>query len=209
MAEKPEEKLNANKIDLKPIVHVDNNKVRKSTGRQFFSSLVTHDFSVIWDYLIDPDEGVVTNALRSLGAEVGCSIISMIFKQDVRKRSPRSWNSDPNRKDYGSIYRTTSTGYLRQEERSYESISARRSSMDYMDIPFSNRADAEAVLEQMRDILEQYPSVSVANFYDLVDYDYGSNWTVNDYGWTDLSNVVVTWSHGAWIIGLPKAVSIK
>lgn len=206
MAEKPEENKK-----LTPVVNIDATKVRKSTGRQFFSSLVTHDFGVIWDYLIDPDDGIVTNALRALGAEVGCSIISMIFKQGPKSGGgSRHWNSQPT--NYGSIYRTSSTGIFKHEEqKSYETgrLDSRRSSMDYMDIQFDNRADAERVLESMRDILEQYPSVSIANFYDLVGYDYGSNWTCHDFGWTDLSEVIVTWSHGAWIIALPKAISIK
>lgn len=205
MAEKDELK------NIKPVVKIDQTKVRKSTGRQFFSSLVTRDFGTIWDYLIDPDDGIVTNAVRALCAEVGCSVISMIFRQGPKSNGgSRRWNSQPT--NYGSIYRTSDTGIFKYgEQKSYETktYDARRSSIDYMDIQFNNRADAERVLESMRDILEQYPSVSVANFYDLVGYNYENNWTCHDFGWTDLSDVIVSWSHGAWIIALPKAVPIK
>lgn len=202
MAEKPEESKN-----LKPIVQIDNSKVRKSTGRQFLDSFITHDFGIVRDYLFND---ILIPAVKDTIVDSICSAVNMIFKGTPGKGgTAKRWNSGSTRTDYGSVYRSTDTGYFRREEKSYESPVSRRSSMDYMDIPFANRAQAEEVLEAMRGILEQYPSVTVADFYELVGYNYGSNWTCHDFGWTDLSDVIVTWSHGAWIIALPKAVPIK
>jgi hypothetical protein len=202
-----EEKMNSDSKNIKPIVKIDQSKVRKSTGRQFLDSFITHDMGIVKDYLIDD---ILIPAIKDTIVDTICSAVNMIFKGSPGKgSSSRRWNSNPNRTDYGSIYRTTDTGIYRRDDRRDEPQVSRRSTMDYMDIPFNNRADAEAVLEQMRDILEQYPSVSVADFYELVGYNYGSNWTCHDFGWTDLSGVIVTWSHGAWIIALPKAVPIK
>lgn len=206
MAEVPE---NKEKKLITPVVQIDQTKVRKSTGRQFLDSFITRDFSIVKDYLI---EDILVPAIKDTIVDTICSAVNMIFKGNPGKNNvTRHWNSTigSTRTDYGSIYRTSDPGYFKRDERSYENTLSRRSTMDYMDIPFTNRSDAETVLEQMRDILEQYPSVSVAEFYELVGYNYGSNWTCHDFGWTDLSNVIVTWSRGAWIIALPKAVPIK
>ena len=206
MAETPE---NKEKKLITPVVQIDQTKVRKSTGRQFLDSFITRDFSIVKEYLI---EDILVPAIKDTIVDTICSAVNMIFKGNPGKSTTtRRWNSviGSSRTDYGSIYRTSDPGYFKRDERSYENPLSRRSTMDYMDIPFTNRSDAEAVLENMKDILEQYPSVSVADFYELVGYNYGSNWTCHDFGWTDLSNVIVTWSRGAWIIALPKAVPIK
>lgn len=198
---------------LKPVVQVDQDKIKKSTGRQFLQSFIVEDFSIVKDYLLFD---ILIPAVKDTIVDTTCSAINMIFNGDASSRRNRwsssNWNRSNARTDYGTIYRTSDTGYFKNrqpERRSYdEPVNSRRSSMDYMDIAFDTRPDAEKVLDAMRDILDQYPSVSVADFYDLVGYNYGNNYTCNNYGWTDLSNVTVTWSRGAWYIALPRAVVI-
>lgn len=204
-----EDKKNIDDKNLKPVVKIDTTKAKKSTGRQFLDSFITSDFGIVREYLIDD---ILIPAVKDTIVNSICSAVNMIFKGTPGKRS--AWNSGSTGStfNYSGIWKQSEPGYFRQqkETKSYETaIANRRSSMQYMDISFDNRADAEQVLSTMHDILDQYPSVSVADFYDLVGYDYGSNWTCHDYGWTDLSGVIVTWSRGAWIIALPKAMPIK
>lgn len=199
---------------IAPVVQVDQNKVtKKSAGRQFWNSFITDDFGMVKDYLV---YDILVPAVKDTIVDTACSAINMIFNgTDGRYSSPRhSWSPRQQGKTgYGTIYRTSDTGIFRQqpEKKSYEPgwRNTQRSSIDYMDIPFDTRPEAEKVLDAMRDILDQYPSVSVADFYDLVGYNYGNNYTCNDYGWTDLSQVTVTWSRGAWYIALPRAVVIR
>ncbi len=47
------------------------------------------------------------------------------------------------------------------------SVGNRRNTPDYDDILFDTRGDAEAVLDAMNDIISQYGTVSVSDFYDL------------------------------------------
>jgi hypothetical protein len=198
---------------LAPVVQVDQTKVtKKSAGRQFISSFITDDFGMVKDYLV---YDILIPAVKDTIVDTACSAINMIFNgTDGRYPNSRRtlFGSNPNKTPYGTIYRTSDTGIFRQQEKkSYEPNwrEHQRSSIDYMDIPFDTRPEAEKVLDAMRDILDQYPSVSVADFYDLVGYNYGNNYTCNDYGWTDLSQVTVTWSRGAWYIALPRAVVIR
>lgn len=207
MEEKPKQK---------PIVEINQQDVKKkSVGRQFVSSLVTSDMGIIGESL----SKIFIEAVQDTAIDVGCTFITMFFRGDSARQASRKWTSSfsgwnqSNKTNYGTIHRTTDTGIFRREaeRKSYEEpvTWSRRSTMDYMDIPFRSRPDAEKVLDKMRDILDQYPSVSVADFYDLVGYNYGNNYTCNNYGWTDLSGVDVTWSRGAWYITLPVAVVIS
>lgn len=207
MEEKPKQK---------PIVKINQDDVKKkSIGRQFLSSLITSDMGIIGENL----SNIFIGAVQDTAIDVGCTFITMLFRGDGTRPVSRKWNSSfsgwnqNNKTNYGTIHRTTDTGIFRgsMERKSYEEPTAwpRRNTMDYMDIPFQSRPDAEKVLDAMRDILDQYPSVSVADFYDLVGYNYGNNYTCNNYGWTDLSEVTITWSRGAWYITLPRAVVIN
>lgn len=200
------------KPEIKPVVQVNQENIKKkSITKQFLSALVCSDMGIIGEELGD----IFIEAVQHTAIDIGCTFITMFFSNG-KLGSGRKWTSNagwnsPTKTNYGSIYRTSDTGYFRQsEKKSYEEpIMWSRRSMDYMDIPFASRPDAEKVLDAMRDILEHYPSVSVADFYDLVNYNYGNNYTCNNYGWTDLSNVAVTWSRGAWYIALPRAVVIS
>jgi hypothetical protein len=80
--------------------------------------------------------------------------------------------------------------------------------LDYDNIIFDNRGDAEAVLTSMEDILDQFGCVSVADLYDLADVA-APNYTVNNYGWTNLANAQVLRCRDGYIIKLPKVTSLK
>lgn len=216
MADKPEESKIKN---LTPITNakIDATKIRKSTGRQFLDSFITRDFSLVRDYLFND---ILVPAIKDTIVDSICSAVNMIFKGSPGKGGSsytRKWNSQGSSINYGTIYRSTDPGYFRKEEKSYESPISRRNTMDYMDIPFPDRVTAETILDDMREVLEHYPCVSISEYYEIIrqrtggqfNLDDGRNWTLADFGWTDLSDVIVTWSHGAWIIALPKAVPIK
>ena len=60
------------------------------------------------------------------------------------------------------------------------SVGNRRNTPDYDDILFDTRGDAEAVLDAMNDIISQYGTVSVSDFYDLARVP-NDNFTMNRY----------------------------
>ena len=57
------------------------------------------------------------------------------------------------------------------------------------DITFATRSDAEKTLNDMKEILEKYGCVCVADLYDLTNLR--SNYEDNKYGWTNLDDVVI------------------
>lgn len=78
---------------------------------------------------------------------------------------------------------------------------------DYDDIVLERRGEAEAVLDQLYNILETYNIVRVADLYDLVGIS--GRYTDNDYGWTNLRNAeVVRLRDGGYTIRLPRALPL-
>lgn len=76
--------------------------------------------------------------------------------------------------------------YERESERPRAGSAAnRRNNFDYDDVIFDTRGDAEAVLDAMNEIISQYGTVSVSDFYDLARVA-NENYTMNRYGWTNI-----------------------
>lgn len=78
--------------------------------------------------------------------------------------------------------------------------------LDYEDILFDNRGDAEAVLERLDEAISQFGHATVADYYDLCDMT--APYTANKYGWTNLSTATVASVRDGYIIKMPRAVMI-
>lgn len=86
---------------------------------------------------------------------------------------------------------------------------AARPGFEYDDILFETRADADAVLDAMFDLVNsQYGIVSVGDLYDLANLT-TDNYTINKYGWTDLRGAKVVPTRDGYMIKLPRAIPIK
>lgn len=82
-----------------------------------------------------------------------------------------------------------------------------RSRFDLDSITFASRADAEEVLEQMRDVIDTYKTVRVGDLYDLIDQT--APYTAHDYGWTSLRNAYVERVRGGgYMLKLPRPLPI-
>ena len=77
------------------------------------------------------------------------------------------------------------------------------SRFDYENIVFTSRVDAEAIIEQMNDIISSYGFVTVADLYEMADLSHP--YTSNDYGWTSIVSAAVIHVRDGWVIKLPKA----
>lgn len=110
---------------------------------------------------------------------------------------------------HGSVSRVRYDGYFddpRSKQRDYASTSV-RNALDYDDIIFDNRGDAELVLSAMEDILAKYRFVSVADLFELADIS-NNNFTTNKYGWADLQSARVVPTRGGYMLRLPRAVPL-
>lgn len=78
---------------------------------------------------------------------------------------------------------------------------------NYDDIILDNRAEAEKVINQLRDIIDTYTMATVSDLYDLVGLT-GPH-TANKYGWTNLRNAEAVRVRDGYILKLPRALPIN
>ncbi len=82
-----------------------------------------------------------------------------------------------------------------------------RSNFDYEDWVFDSYGEAEAVRDQMDDILERYGYVTIADLYDSVDKT--APYTSNKYGWYNLRTAEAIRVRGGYALKLPKPEPIE
>lgn len=105
--------------------------------------------------------------------------------------------------NYQSSYRqapTTNVKY-QNDARPYrkESRASRFNSEDYI---LANRDEAQMVLNQLLEQIDDYGWASLADFFDLVGID--SNFTDNNYGWTNLEFAKFVVVRGGYALRLPR-----
>ena len=81
-----------------------------------------------------------------------------------------------------------------------------RSKPDYRDYTFQARRDAEEVLGSLRELVSEYGSASIADFYDAVGLS--TEYTENKYGWTNLDRACVRTCADGYFLDMPKAMLI-
>ena len=80
-----------------------------------------------------------------------------------------------------------------------------KSGLNFDDVVFDDRMDANEVLNQMLNIIEQYDSVSVADFCELAGIP--GEYTDRKYGWTSLGSAEVKHiSGGGYVLKLPRVI---
>jgi len=116
----------------------------------------------------------------------------------------------PTKKAGSSGTFTSYSNYSKRNEprpSGYRSTSARVMN-GFDDVTFESRQDAEAVLEEMCNMLETYKEVSIGDFYDAARVS-RNGFTDNNFGWTNLTGSYVTRGRGGWVLVLPKVVELK
>ena len=114
----------------------------------------------------------------------------------------RRGRDDRDRVSYNTRYR-----YGDRDERRERRKREDKEEAEYDDIYFGHRADAEAVLDRMYDLLKEYDYVSLKDFYDLAGYK--SNVFDDNWGWDDLKGVDIKRSRDGYYLTLGKPTSLK
>ncbi|MEG1523874.1 MAG: hypothetical protein RR475_02485 [Clostridia bacterium] len=190
---KEEQKTSDKKIEK---VVSGTTKTKKNEARKWKDVFISEDVGNVKSYVLME---VLVPALKKAISDIVTNGIDMILYGEpgrTKKSSPGSKVS------YRSYYES-------RNDREYSDRCKARTGFDYDDIIFETRGDAEAVLSSMNDIIDVYRVVSVGDLYDLADVS-TTNYTVNRYGWTDLSSADVTRTReGDYVLKLPRALPIN
>lgn len=169
-------------------------KVRKkSEARKLTEVFVAEDISNVKSYVfMDVLVPALKEAFYSMIMEgLSMSLFggSRSHKGGSSKVSYRSYSDDP-----------------RDRERK-RAHSDPRNRFDFDEIEFDTRGDAEYVLEQMEEILDNYKMVRVLDLYDLAGLT--PPFTADKYGWTNLRSARTERVRGGgFIIKLPRPAQI-
>lgn len=185
--EQPEKKVEA-------VVSGSTKTRRKGEMQKFADVFIAEDAGNVKSYIFME---VIVPALKKAISDIVVTGIDMILYGEAgrsKKNTPAkaSWQN-----------------YYEQDNRvRANSGTNRRSSIDYDDIVFDTRGDAEAVLEAMSDIIDQYGTVSVADLYDLARVP-NDNFTMNRYGWTNINNASPVRVRDGYILKLPRVIPLN
>lgn len=171
-------------------------KTRKKGEMQKFADVfIAEDANNVKSYILME---IIIPAVKKAISDIVTTGIDMILYGEAGR----------SRKN-GAASKVSYRNYYEQESgRTRAGSASRRSSFDYDDVIFDTRGDAEAVLDAMNDIISQYGTVSVSDFYDLARVP-NDNYTMNRYGWTNIGGATAVRVRDGYILKLPRAIPLN
>jgi hypothetical protein len=174
---------------------VSNARVKKKGElRKFADVFISEDVQNVKSYVI---LGVLVPAIKKAISDIITNGIDMILYGESGRSKRNSTASRVSYRDY----------YDRDKSRTDYLAQRTRTGYSYDDVYFDTRGEAEEVLSRMDELISTYDMVSVADLYDLVGVS--SNYTDNNYGWTDLKSASVERGRDGYYLKLPKIISLK
>lgn len=179
---KPEKKI-------EPVVSGKATVKKKSGIVRLADVFLPEDVSSVKEYiLVDVIIPKIKNMLHDIGSEAWDSF----------------WGISGRSSNRGTASRVSYVSYDKMSQNK-QVDSPRRSGVNYEEIVFPTRGDAESVYDRMSELCDTFNAVSVADMFELADVP-NDNYTLNKYGWTSMEGAqVVRLSGGGFAIKMPKA----
>lgn len=166
---------------------------RKKNGLDKLGSIfIANDVKDVKNYIL---HDVLIPTIKRAFYDIVCNGTGMLLGE----RNPQRGGS-ASKVSYRSYYEHP------DDRKSSVSSSRTKTSHSYNDLVFSNRGDAEVVLERMYELLDHFDAVSIADMFDLAGES--CNYTDNKYGWTNLDDARVQSVREGYIIQLPRATTL-
>lgn len=196
------EKSEPSKPKLEKVVSGKVLTKKKGEYRNLADIFISEDISNVKSYVL---MDVLVPAIKKAISDIVTNGIDMILYGEAG-RSKRS--SPASKISYSNYYSRRSDDFPRENAH----IKSNRTGLDYDDIIFDNRGDAEIVLSTMKEAIDRYGMVSVGDLYDLAEVS-NDNYAIHNYGWTDLHTAdVVRVRDGreyGYCLKLPRALPLK
>lgn len=186
--EVPNEKREVKKVVSKP-VQTKKNEIRRLADI-FISEDVSNVKSYIWMDVLVP-------TIKKAIVDIVTDGVNMIFFGGTGNKN--KINSNTSKISYRNFYDQKDTPIYSQ--------ASSTAKFNYDDIIFETRGEAEAVREEMDNVIERYGFVTIADMYDMVELT--PPFTSNKYGWSNISSSRVIKTRYGYVIDLPKAKPIE
>ena len=173
---------------------------KKPAGKRFLESIGVEDGRTVGDYILW--DVILPSAKDMLSSVVKNGIDVFLYGQVKPKNIERRGRTS--RVSYDRYY-DDDRYILRSRDRSYSYRP--RAAMDFSNIVFDDRLDAEKVLDEMADIMQQYGFVRVSDFLAMSGVDDSDiSHADHNLGWERLINVSVERVRDGYVINLPRPV---
>lgn len=183
-------------VDEKRVGKVTSGKVVKkkaSLGRRFLNAFFGEEVEDVRGYIL---QDILIPTIKETINEIICGGTGIILfgnaKGNRGNKKPGTYFS------YNSIYDN-------KKQRPNDRRDSNRYSID--DIILESRGEAEEVLSNLLDLIQDYGAARVADLNDMVGVT--GQFTDNYWGWTDLSGASVKRVREGYLLVLPKAVNLK
>ncbi len=194
---KYKEQQNASPTEEKKVTKVVNGpvKTKRNDVRKLADIFISEDISNVKSYIF---MDVLVPAIKKAIYDIVTNGIDMFLYGG----SGKGRNNQPGAKvSYRNYYeQKNNVGYRASDNVRQSNV------FDYDDIVFNNRGEAEAALQQMKDIIARYGIVTVNDLYEMTPLS--APYTSQKYGWMDVSNVDIVRVRDGYILKLPRAVPI-
>lgn len=169
-------------------------KTKKKNGvSKFANAFISEDTKNVKSYVV---MDVLIPAIKKVVSDIVKDVTDMILYGGSGKGRGRGTSST-----YVS-YRN----YSDRQDDNHRSSAVVRSGFDFEELIFESRGDAEAVREQLDDMIDRYKVATVADLYDAAGLT--APYTSNKYGWTNIRTAEVVRGRDGYVIKLPRAVPI-
>lgn len=186
----------AEKKEIKKVVTGPVKTKKKSETSKFMSNFISDDAQNVKSYIFSD---VLIPAAKKLLYDIVTDSIDMILYGGNGSNRKKSSSS-------GSTSYVSYSDYSNKNRRDDRGRSETKSRFDYDDILFNNRGEAEAVLDQMEEVIDRYGVVTVADMYDMCDIS--APYTSHKYGWTSVRTAEVVRVRDGYVIKLSKPAVI-
>jgi len=183
-------KMAAEERKLEPVVTGATSKKKKSEWSKIKNQLISEDASNIKTYLLSD---VLIPAIKKTVVDLVKQAIDIL----VYGKSTTAKTSSASKISYRSYY---------DDPKPTNNIN--RGVLDYDEITFENKADAESVLISLNDIIDQYGIARIGDLYELSNIPF-TDYQVNSYGWKNLSNAAIVRYRDGYLLRLPRALPIN
>lgn len=193
----------ARKPIKKEIAKVTKGKVRqrkKPLGRRFAEAFGAKEGQSVIEYIL---YDIVIPATKNMLLDSISDGVEMALFGEVRsgRRRRPSYGGSRSRCEYDRVsYRDDRDRRDPRDRRDR----LRANMRDYEDILFDSKADAEEVITGLVDMIDQYGQATVADLYDLSGVT--PEYTMDNYGWTNLSTATSRRDRDGYVLDLPRAV---
>lgn len=171
-------------------------KEKKSLGKKFSETFLAGDLNSVKEYLL---LDVLIPTIKDTTLDILHGSLDVLFGGSYSSRRKKSSNGKTY-VSYDNISRVPSS--RREREHSRDERSRKKSGFDPEDYIFERKDDAERVFNNMIDILEEYERVTVTDFLDSIGKS--TDYTLQNYGWTNLSEGEVRHIREGYIIDMPS-----